>query len=166
MSGKLELSVALFTLIMCFVFVFLNPAVLENNVETFVEGEAIYPVNGTFDFKTFTLENSTAKNFTAKYVGSGHTLLVDETGDVCINLLQFDKMASLRKSTKKSFISNELLKTNWMVDGVCVHEVEFASGYRMYSACVKDTSTDTLIYVATPDEVKTAQLVNSISLNS
>lgn len=87
MSGKLELSVALFTLVMCFVFVFLNPAVLENNVETFVEGEAIYPVNGTFDFKTFTLENSTAKNFTAKYVGSGHTLLVDETGDVCINLL-------------------------------------------------------------------------------
>ena len=96
-------------------------------------------------------------------VRSGHVLLVDETGDKCINLIQFSSMVKIRQDSERNFIKGELSKTSWMVSGVCIHEIELDGG-NMYSACIKDTSTDTLIYVATPNETQTAEMINSIAL--
>lgn len=163
MSRKLDVSLVIFTLIVCSVFVYLNPVVLAENTEVFTEGEAFTPVNGEYDFKTFSLNDSNTQNFSVKRVLSGHTLLVDETGDKVINVIRFDKMVKLKKVTTKDFIDGELKKTNWMVDEVCIHEIEFSGGDKMYSACAKDTSTDTLIYIATPSQNETAAMINSLT---
>ena len=163
MSKSLVASLVIFTLVVCSIFVFLNPVVLAENSEVFSEGEAFTPVNGEYDFRSFSLKDSNTQNFSVKHVISGHTVIVDETGDKVINVIEFDKMVKIKKETTKSFIDGELKKTNWMVDGVCIHEIEFSDGDKMYSACVKDTSTDTMIYIATPSQNETAAMINSLT---
>ena len=165
MSKGLVASVAIFTLVMCSVFVFVNPVVLADNPETFAEGEVFFSSNGEYDFKEFSLNDTNVNNFTVKFVQSGHTLIVDETGGKVINVIKYGNMVKSNKIHVKNFIDGELQKTNWMVDGVCVHEIEFSGGDRMYSACVKDTSSDTMIYVATPSEKETAGMINSLTFN-
>ena len=162
MSRGLAVSVATFTLVVCCVFVFLNPAVLAENTEVFSEGEVFEPVNGTYDFRTFSLNDSASSNYSVKWVMSGHTIIVDDTGDKVINVLKYDDMVMSKKIHSKNFIDGELQKTSWMVDGVCVHEIEFSQYDNMYSACAKDTSTDTLFYIATPSANETAGLLNSL----
>ena len=162
MFRGLAISVVAFTVVMCTVFLLLNPAVLAENVEDFSEGEVFEPVNGSYDFGTFSLNDSDAKKFSVKSTVSGHAVIVDDTGDKVINVVQYSKMVKSKKVYIKNFLDGELQKTNWMVDGVCVHEIEFWQYEPMYSACVKDTSTDTLLYIATPSVNDTVSMVNSL----
>lgn len=157
------ISVMLFTAFFCTVFVFLNPVLCHNlENETFSEGEVFTPSNDVYDFGDFKLNSSKTQNFTVKHVVTGHVLLVDETGGKVINVIHPDRMIHYKKSFTKSFINGELSKTGWMVDGVEVHEIEFWRGDTMYSACVKDTSSGTLIYIATPTDNETAEMISSL----
>lgn len=166
MNRKHTFTIVLFTVFVCSVFVFLNPVLCSDlGSENFSEGEIFLPSNGTFDFGDFRINDSQIKNFTVKYADISHVLLVDETGDKVINVIQMDKMINLRKSYEKSFINGELQKTGWMVDGVEIHEIEFSKGDNLYSACVKDISSGKLIYIATPSDNETAAMINSLSFN-
>ena len=165
MSRKLMLSLVIFTVAVCSLFVYFNPVVLADTPEVFEEGEVFKPVNGEYDFGTFRLNDSESQNFTVKTVTSGHTVIADETGRKVINVLKYDDMVISKKKQAKGFIDGELSKTGWMVDGVFVHEIELRDGIRMYSACAKDTSTGTFLYIATPSDSKTASLVNSLSFD-
>lgn len=163
MFRGLVMPVVAFTLVVCTVFLLLNPVVLAENTEEFSECEVFEPVNGEFDFNTFSLNSSDSRNFSVIHVESGHTVIVDDTGDRVINVIQFSKMVKSKKTYIKGFIDGELQKTSWMVDGACVHEIEFCQYDNMYSACAKDTSTDTMIYIATPSEKETAGMINSLT---
>ena len=165
MSRKMLLSLVIFTLVVCSLFVYFNPVVLADTPEVFDEGEVFTPVNGEYDFRSFRLNDSQAQNFTVKSVTSGHTVIVDETGSKVINVLKYDDMVFSKRSQVKGFIDGELSKTGWMVDGVFVHEIELRDGIRMYSACAKDTSTGTFLYIASPSDSQTASLVNSLSFD-
>ncbi|WP_406533610.1 hypothetical protein [Methanobrevibacter sp.] len=159
---RLEILVIAFTLFVCCLVAFLNPVLcMELDDGNFTQGEVFMPADGQFDFETFTL-NSSRKNFTVYHIESGHVSLADDTGDRVINVIQFDKMMNFKKDSKKSFLNGELQKTNWMVDGVCIHEIEFMNGEKLYSACVKDVSTNTMVYVATPSDKETADMINSL----
>ena len=163
MKVRLMVSLALFTAVVCFFFMIANP-VLSSEIEqmNFTEGEVFRPSDGHFDFGTFSLNDSNVSCFRVKYVESGHVLLVDESGDKVINVVQFEKMINLKKDQERNFIGGELLKPGWMVDGVDVHEVVFLKGSPLYSACTKDISSDTMIYLATPSDRETAGMISTL----
>lgn len=158
---RLEISVIAFTLLVCGLVALLNPVLCTELDSDYAQGEVFLPADGQFDFETFTL-NSSSKNFTVYHVESGHVSLADDTGDRVVNIIQLDKMINFKKDSTNSFINGELQKTNWMVDGVNVHEIEFMNGEKLYSACVKDVSTNTMVYVATPSDKETAGMINSL----
>lgn len=159
---RFEISAIAFTLFACCLIAFLNPILCTDLDDgNFTEGEVFLPADGCYDFKTFSL-NSSCKSFTVKHIESGHVTLVDDTGNITVNVVQLDKMINYKRDSARSFIKGELQKTNWMVDGVCIHEIEFLIGGKLYSACVKDVSTNTLVYLSTPLDQETADLINSL----
>lgn len=162
MERKLMFSLVLFTVVVCCFFVAANP-VLSTHIDelNFTEGENFTSSNCSFDFGSFGLDCD-AECFRVKYVESGHVLLVDESGNTVINIIRFDNMIHFKKDGSRQFIDGELSKTGWMVDGVEVHEVGFVNGEVLYSACTKDTSSGTMIYLASPSDEMTASMINSL----
>ena len=158
-------SLVIFTAFVCYVFLVANP-VLSSDIDAlnFTKDEMFMPSDGHYDFKIFRLSNSNTSYFKVKYVEPGHVLLVDETGKKVINIVRLDNMINIWKDNSGNFIKEELSKTGWMVDGVEVHEIEFAGGEKLYSACSKDISSGTLIYLATPDDRETAGKINSLTI--
>ena len=161
MKRKAMIALIAFTIFVCVLYVFNNPIILTHiDGEKFAAGEVFLPHGERYDFKTFTV-NSSAKNYTVKFAYKGHVQLIDDTGNITINIYQWDKINNIERFYKKSFIDSELRKPSWTVDGVNVHEIEFRQ-FDLYSAAVKDTKTDTWIYLATPSDVETARLIDSL----
>ncbi|MBQ8016789.1 MAG: hypothetical protein IJ258_01655 [Methanobrevibacter sp.] len=161
MKRKVIVAFVVFTVFVCILYVYNNPIILTHiESEKFTEGEVFVPFNGEYDFKTFKL-NSSAFNYTVKFAYKGHVQLVDDTGNITINVLQWDKINNIERFYRKAFIDSELRKPSWTVDGVNVHEIEFRQG-DLYSAAVKDTDRDTWIYIAAPDEAETAKMITSL----
>lgn len=161
---RLEISVIAFTVFVCCLVAFMNPVLCTELDSDYAQGEVFLPEDNQFDFEAFSL-NSSCKNFTVYHAESGHVCLASDTGDRVVNVIQLDKMMNFKKDSKKSFLNGELQKTSWMVDGVNVHEIEFANGEKLYSACVKDISTNTLVYVATPSDKETSDMINSLDFD-
>lgn len=164
MNRKVMFALMMLTVVACCFFVVANP-VLSTHIYDFnySEGECFTALDGHYDLRYFTLNNSNTDYFKVKYTESGHALLVDETGEKVINVIRFDNMIHFKKDSSRDFIDGELSKTAWMVEGVEVHEVEFRNGEKLYSACTKDISTGTTIYLATPNDTETASMINSLT---
>lgn len=163
MNGKILLFVVLFTIGACFVFVAYNPNIAQNYTSTFGEGEIFTPTDNRYDFGTFTLNSSTAKNFTARINSNGHVNLADDTGNISINFIELEEMIPTKRDSVNSFLNQELEKPSWTVDGVTVHQIDFISGDELYSAYMKNSSTNTIIYLSTPDEQETVDMMNSLN---
>ena len=155
-------AIALFTAFASLIFVLYNPTIACEFDETFSDGEVFIPENDAYDFKVLTLKIPNTKNFTAKRISSGHFLLVDETGNKCVNIIEWDKIIHSKRDGMESFFKSELDKPSWSVDGVVVHQIDFISSDSMYSAYAKDSSKNTVVYIATPDEKDTAEMMNSL----
>ena len=123
--------------------------------------EVFTPNNGHFDFHDFTIK-SDAKNFTAKTLTKGHYQLIDNTGNITINVLSPDKMFNSRKDKTMNFLKDELKKPSFTVGGVEVHEIEFRNGDMLYASCMKNSTSNMVVYISTPSEVKTAEMMNSL----
>lgn len=133
MKRKVIIALILFTIFVCVLFVFNNPIILTHiESEKFAEGEVFMPHGETYDFKTFCI-NSSAKNYTVKFAYNGQVQLIDDTGNITINIYQWNKVNNVERFYKKSFIDSELRNPSWMVDGVNVQEIEFRQG-DLYSA--------------------------------
>lgn len=165
MNRKMMISLVLFTAVICYFFLIANP-VLSSDFDywNYTEGEIFTPSNGHYDFGLFSLNNSDTQYFKVKYVEAGHVLFVDETGRKVINLVQFDRMINIKKDNARQFLGGELLKTSWMVDGVEVHEVDFVTGDKDYSASKRNLSSGTIIYLATQNDTETAGMINSLTI--
>ena len=164
MNKKLLLAISLFTVFSCFIFVAYNPTIAEDNTSNFTDGEIFMPSNGEFDFKNFTIKSTDTKNFTTKIISNGHTQFVDDTGNITINYFELDKMIHINKDKVVSFLNGELQKPSWSVDGVEVHQIDFIDG-TLYSAYQKNSSSNAIIYLSTPNEQQTANLMNSLCFN-
>ena len=162
MNRRLFAYIALFTLFACCVFVSYNPNIATNYTGEFSDGEVFTPEDSHFNFKDFELNCTGASNFTARTVISGHTQLIDGSGDRVINYLELDKMIPSNRDKTSSFLKSELEKPSWTVDGVCVHEITFVFYDNVYSAYIKDSSSNAIIYLSSTDEHETAEMMNSL----
>lgn len=162
MNRKLLLSVALFTVLVCCVFVSYNPTIAQDYTSNFTDGELFTPENGQFDFKDFSLNSSKTKNFTVKIISNGHTQFIDNTGNITVNYLELDKMIHTNRDRSTAFLNGEIQKPSWSVYGVSVHEIDFRNGDALYSAFQKDSSRNVIIYLSSPNEKDTAEMMNSL----
>ena len=162
MDKRLFAYVTLFTLFACCVFVGYNPNIATDYSGEFSDGEVITPDNSSFDFRDFSLNCTGAKNFTARTIIAGHTQFIDDTGDRVINYLEPDKMMPSNRDKTNSFLSHELEKPSWTVDGVGVREITFTFYDDVYSAYLKNSSENKIIYLSTPSEQETADMMNSL----
>lgn len=161
MDARLLLFITLLTLIACLVFVGYNPNIAVEYDGNITDGETFSSNNHQFDFKAF-LMNSSSRSFTANIIMNGHTQLVDDTGNITINYLELDKMFHIKRDRVEQFLGEELKKPSWNVDGVNVHEITFIFHDNLYSAYYKNSTSNTVIYIASPDEQVTADLMNSL----
>lgn len=162
MNRKVLAVISLLTVFACIVFTAYNPTIAQNYTGNFTDGEIFTPQDGRFDFGDFSLNSTSARNFTTKIISNGHTQFVDDTGNVTVNYLELDRMIRIKRDRTNSFLNGELQKPSWSVDGVAVHQIDFRQG-PLYSAYYKDSSEDAIIYLSTPDEEQTAELMNSLS---
>lgn len=163
MNRRLLVYVSLFTLFVCCLFVVYNPNIATNFTTDFSDGEVFTSQNNHFDFKEFSINSSKAKSFTAKIKTIGHTQFVDDTGNITINYLELDKMIQSNRDWHNSLLKKELERPSWSVDGVMVHEIDFILNDELYSAYQKNSSADAIIYLSTPSEQETADIMNSLA---
>lgn len=163
MERRLFAYVALFTIFVSCIFVSYNSNIATDFTEDFKEGEVFLPENDHFDFRSFLFNCSNAKNFTVKFISNGHTQFIDDTGNITVNYVEFDKMIQSKRDWNNHLFNHELEKPSWSVDGVMVHEIDFIFHDELYSAYVKNSTKNTIIYLSTPSEQQTADIVNSLS---
>lgn len=161
MNRRLLAYVALFTLFSCCIFVSYNPSIASDLTANFTDGEVFIPENSRFDFKDFTID-SKASNFTAKVKKPGHTQFIDDMGNITINYLELDNMIQSSRDWNENILYHELDKPSWSVDCVMVHEIDFIFHDSLYSAYVKNSSENAIIYLSTPNEQDTADMINSL----
>ena len=161
MKRKL-IIIALFTVFVCSIFVILNPNIAQDYSDEFCDGEVFTPVNNHYDLRTFSLNSSNTKSFTAKIISNGHSQLVDDTGRITVNVIEPDKMIPAKWNSVNSFLNGELEKPSWTVDGICVHQIDFIFYDELYAAYQKNSTANTIIYLSTPNEQETADLMNSL----
>ena len=162
MNRRLLIAVALFSIFTSSMFIAYNPNIATELSDDYEQGEVFLPKDNHFEFKTFGLD-SKAKNFTAKTITQGHIMLIDDTGDTTINVVKLDHMINSQKDEVKLVMDNELKKTGWTVDGVEVHQIDFIFYNTLYAAYCKNSNTNTIIYLSSPNEQETADMMNSLS---
>ena len=161
MNKILIFSIIALTLVVCSVFVVTNPNIVEDYPSHYGDGEVFAPKKGNFDFGTFSIHCANADNFTSRPITKGYTQFVDDTGEITINVIELDKMINYKKWKITSFLNNELKKPSWTVDGILIHQIDFTSGKPLYSAYQKNSTTNTIVYLSTPNEQETADIMNS-----
>lgn len=162
MNGRLLLGIVLFTLFACCAFVSYNPNIATEYTTKFIDNEVFTPENGHYEFRTFSLNCTKAKNFTARIMGNGHVRLVDDTGNRTVNVIELNGMIHSKRDSVNSFLNGELQKPSWSVDGVSVHQIDFRSGEPLYAAYMKNSTSNTIVYLSTPNEQDTADMMNSL----
>ena len=128
----------------------------------YVDGEVFTPVNGTYDLKKFTLKSTNTSNYTTDICCSGYAQLVDDKGNSTINVIEWNKMTLAWKQMENESFSNELKKPSHMADGIRVIDVVVYDNKRLYAAYGYDEPSNTFVYVATPKENETVEIVKTI----
>ena len=162
MNRRLFIAIVMFSVFVSCMFIVYNPNIATELSDDYTQGEVFLPKNHTFEFKTFSL-NSKAKNFTAKVITQGHIMLIDDTGDTTINVVELDNMINSQKDEVKFIMDHELEKTSWTLDGVAVHQIDFIFHSPLYAAYCKNSTTNTIIYLSSPNEQETADMMNSLT---
>lgn len=163
MEKRLFVYVVLFTVFISCIFVGYNPNIATEFTSDFSDGEVFVPQGNHFDFKDFSIDCTSAKNFTARKMANGHTQFYDDTGDITINYVELDKMIQTKRDGTDFILNHELEKPSWSVDGVVVHEIDFIFYDNLYSAYAKSSDKNAIIYLSTPSEQQTADMMNSLS---
>ena len=127
----------------------------------YVDGKVYKPVNGKYDFETFSLKCSHTKNYTAKVENSGFIHLLDNCGNHTINVMEWGKMNYLYKFMLNSSISKEFENPIHMKDGIMIIDVDLDEG-RNYAAYSYDESADTLVYLSSPSEAETLEMIKTL----
>lgn len=163
MNRKLKiLSFAFIVIFIVYIALNYYPVIFASFDENgYVDGETFTPNNITYDFRTFSLNSSGSENYTAVVAYSGHAQLIDNGGSYTINVFEWDKMNNLRHWAIRSNMTEELKRPGHIINGTKVIVVDFSS-YRLYASYIEDNDTNTAIYVATPDENATVEMIKTL----
>lgn len=127
----------------------------------YVDGEIIRPAGNEYDFKIFKLNSSHTKNYNTSVSFSGVCQFLDDGGDHTINVLEWDKMSLPQRNMFNSSISSELEKPHHYRDGIKIIDIDFLS-VRLYAAPKFNDDKNILIYVATPSEEDTVEMIKTL----
>ena len=127
----------------------------------YVDGEAFIPENSEYDFRLFTLNSSESKNYTATIACSGYCQLIDNRGNNTINVLEWNKMSLTQKDIVKSSIYGEFKNPSHMASGIRVFDIDFM-GYHLYASYLINSDESILIYIATPSENETVEMIKTL----
>lgn len=162
MEIKTIAILVIFTAFVSVMFIAYNPNLATDLNDDYKPGEVFLPTDNHYEFKTFSL-NSTARNFTAKIITNGHIMLIDDTGDTTINVVEPDNMINSQRDEVNYVLGEELKKPSWTVDGVNVHQIDFIFYDTLYAAYYKNSTVNTIIYLSSPNEQETADMMNSLA---
>ena len=127
----------------------------------YVDGEVFTPVNGSYDFRKFTLNSSQTENYTAIIDTSGFAQFVDCKGNHTINVFEWDKMTSARMDRINSLLMTELNRPHFTADGVEIINTNVLSA-KFYGAHVSFPERNIEIYIATPTVNETVEMVKTL----
>lgn len=127
----------------------------------YVDGKVYKPVNGKYDFETFSMKCSHTKNYTAKVENSGFIHLLDNCGNHTINVMEWGKMNYLYRFMLNYSISKEFKNPSHMKGGIRIIEVDLDEG-RNYAAYSYNSSRDTLVYLSSPSEAETLEMIKTL----
>jgi len=163
MNPYLKASFILLAACAAYTLIMYHPVIIAHfDDNPYVDEEVFTPVNGTYDFKKFTLKSSNTSNYTTDICCSGYAQLVDYEGNSTINVIEWDKMTYAWRQMENESITKELERPSSIVDGVKVIDVVVFSNYTLYASPYYDGETNTLIYIATPREAETVEMIKTI----
>jgi len=163
MNPYLKFFLILIGICAVYTVIMYHPAIIASlDDDKYIDREVFTPTDGKFDFRKFSLESADAKNYTTYVCCSGFAQLVDDTGNRTINVLEWNKMTLAWKRMENESFSKELKKPSHMADGIKVIDVVVYGNKRIYAAYAYDEPSNTFIYVATPKENETVEMVKTL----
>lgn len=163
MNPYIKVILAFLGICLIYTLIMYHPVIIASfDDEQFVDGEVFTPVNGSYDFRKFTLTSSNTSNYTTDICCSGYAQLVDDAGNSTINVLEWDKMTYAWRQMQNESLMSELERPSHTVDGVQIIDVVVFSKYTLYASPVYDSKTNTLIYIATPSVEDTVEMVKTL----
>ena len=130
----------------------------------YVDGEVFTPVNGEYDFKKFSLNSSQTKNYTAVICSSGYAQLIDDKGNHTINVVEWNKMTYSMRDLVNSTFDPEIKRPGHYSHGIRIIDVDIFSE-KLYASPVYSPYEDMLIYIATPSEAETVEMVQTLEFS-
>ena len=127
----------------------------------YLDGEVFTPVNGEYDFKRFTLNSSQTESYRTIIMHSGFTQLVDSKENHTINVFEWNKMNYPKYQRLYPSFLLELERPYHMAEGIRIIEIDFL-GDKFYGAYVNNTQDNVLIYIATPTEAETIEMIKTL----
>ena len=163
MNPYLKFFMILIGICAVYTVIMYHPAIIASlDDDKYIDREVFMPIDGKFDFRKFSLESTGAMNYTTYVCCSGFAQFVDDTESRTINVLEWNKMTLAWKHMENESFSNELKKPSHMVDGIRVIDVVVYDNKRLYAAYGYDESSNTFVYVATPKENETVEMVKTL----
>ena len=130
----------------------------------YVDGEVFTPVNGEYDFKKFSLNSSKTKNYTAVICSSGYAQLIDDKGNHTINVVEWNKMTYAMRDLVNSTFDPEIKRLGHYSHGIRIIDGDIFSE-KLYASPVYSPYEDMLIYIATPSEAETVEMVQTLEFS-
>lgn len=127
----------------------------------YVDGEVFTPADGEYDFRKFSLNSSKTRNYTTVICSSGYAQLIDDKGNHTINVVEWDKMTPAMRDMVNSTFNPELKRPSHCSHGIRIIDVDLY-GEMLYASPAYDKKTNTLIYIATPSEDETVEMMETL----
>ena len=165
MRGILKVALIMMAIFLSYVFIVNFPFIMASfDEEKYVDGEVFRPVNDSFDFRKFKMTDKNAESYWALIQKSGYAQLIDNTENVTVNVFEWNKMTFAQKDRIYSSFLLEMDRPYHMADGFRVIEVDYWS-MSLYGAYAANDDNSTLVYVITPYENRTLELIETVEFN-
>lgn len=157
MRGFIIATVAV-TVLVCAVFMLLNPVLFSQSISDFSQDEVFYPSGGTYDLRLFNISATNSSNFTVVRVDSGFAQMM--AGDTyAITVLDYDKIFDFEARRFRYDIEGEMMLPSETVDGIRVYKADFIH-YQRYGSFVNHGNLE--LFVTSGDANETAHMVKSL----
>lgn len=158
----LKVARIMMAVVLTYVFIVNFPFIMASfDEDRYVDGEVFRPVNDSFDFRKFKMTDKNAESYWALIQKSGYTQLIDKSENVTVNVFEWNKMTFTQKDRIYSSFMLELDRPYHIADGFRVIEMDFFSK-RFYGAYTTNDNNSTLVYIITPCENYTLELIKTV----
>lgn len=162
MRGILKVALVMMAVVLAYVFIVNFPFIMASfDEDRYVDGEVFMPVNDSYYFRKFKMTDQNAESYWALIQKSGYVQFIDSTENVTVNVFEWNKMTFAQKDRIYSSFLLEMDRPHHMADGFRVIEIDFLSKM-FYGAYVANEDNSTLVYVITPYENETLELINTV----